>query len=73
MDCQKIESIINDLKVDSLGRIRGKNKVIDKIHSAHLTNVDNTLSFIRIQVAKLGNSEDLKKVDEIIYKVQVSA
>lgn len=70
MDSLLIENILATLKVDSLGRIRGKNKAIDKIHSAHLTNVDNTLSFIRIEVAKLGNSSELKKVDDIIYKMQ---
>lgn len=70
MNCEHIEKVINLLKVDSLGRIRNKSKVIDKIHSAHLTNVDNTLSFIRIQVAKLGNSDELKKVDDILYKIQ---
>jgi hypothetical protein len=76
MDCQKIESIINDLKVDSLGRIRGKNKVIDKIHAEHLKKVDSDLMDIRVYVAKLSTghstTEALKMIDDFIYKMSVT-
>ena len=76
MDCQKIESIINDLKVDSLGRIRGKSRVIDKIHSEHLKKVDSDLTDIRVYVAKLSTghstTEVLKMIDEFIYKMSVA-
>ena len=76
MNCQEIETIVNDLKVDSLGRIRGKNKVIDRLHSAHLKAVDSDLMDIRVFVAKCstGHSSNdvLKMIDEFIYKKQVS-
>jgi hypothetical protein len=70
MNCQKIDDAINELKVDSLGRIRGKSKVIDKIHSMHLTELDNVLMNIRIKVAKLGVTAHLLEVDKIIYEIQ---
>lgn len=75
MDCQKIETIINCLKVNSLGHIRGKNRVIDKIYSEHLKKIDSDLMDIRIYVAKLSTghttTEALKMIDEFIYKIQM--
>jgi hypothetical protein len=76
MDCTKIESIINELKVDKLGRIRGKSKVIDKINSEHLSKIDSDLTDIRIYIARLSTGystkEALKMIDEFIYKMQVN-
>lgn len=76
MNCQEIENVINGLKVDSLGRIRGKNKVIDKIHSAHLKKIDSDLMDVRIFVANLSTSytstEILNMIDEFIYKKQTT-
>lgn len=75
MDCQKIESIINDLKVNSRGQIRNKSKVIDKLHSEHLTKVDSELMDIRVFVAKISTAHPtkyvLKAIDDFIYKKQV--
>lgn len=75
LNCEKIESILNELKVDSLGRIRNKGKVIDKIHLAHLKKVDSDLMDIRVYMARLStghtSTEVLKMVDEFIYKMQM--
>jgi hypothetical protein len=76
MDFQKIENIINELKANALGSIRGKNKVIDKIHQAHLQKVDSELMAVRIFVAKLSTEystkEALQMIDDFIYKRQIS-
>jgi len=76
MSCQEIEKIVNELKVDSAGRIRGKSKVIDKIHSAHLKKVDSDLMDIRVFMAKLSVSlelnDALKMIDNFIYQKQIS-
>lgn len=76
MNCQEIEKMLNELKVDSLGRIRNKGKVGDKIHIAHLKKVDSALMDVRVFVARLstGHSQKdlLKMIDEFIYKKQVS-
>jgi len=76
MNCQQIENIINQLKADSAGRIRGKNKVIDRIHSLHLKKVDSDLMDVRVFVARcstgLSSTEVLKMIDEFIYKKQMS-
>ena len=70
MNCEKIETILNDLKVNSVGRIRGKSKVIDMIHSEHLKKVDSDLMDIRVFVAKISTghttTEALKMIDEFI-------
>lgn len=75
MDCQKIESIINELKVDSLGRIRNKSKVIDKIYIQHISKIDKELMDIRIFVAQISTGhtthDALKFIDEFIYKKQI--
>lgn len=75
MDCQKIQSAINELKVNSKGAIRGQMRVIDKIHSMHLKKVDSELMDVRIFVAKLSTgystNEALKMIDDFIYKKQV--
>ena len=70
MNCEQLEKELSKLKVNATYSIRGKNKVIDAIHSLHLKRVDNILTDIRIAVAKMGNTPDLKQVDEIIYKIQ---
>lgn len=75
MNSQEIESIINGLKVDAAGRIRGKNTAINKIHSSHLKKLDSDLMDIRVFVAKLSTGyssiEVLKMIDEFIYKKQI--
>ncbi|MEO7044704.1 MAG: hypothetical protein ABI091_05305 [Ferruginibacter sp.] len=75
MNCQQIEEIINELKVNSLGSIRGKNRATDKIHSLHLKDIDNALMEVRIFVARLPNGYSsntiLKMIDEFIYKLQI--
>lgn len=72
----KIENALNDLKVNSRGSIRGKNRVIDKIHSMHLKKIDSELMDVRVFVAKIstGHStkEALEMIDEFIYKKQIS-
>lgn len=76
MNSELIEHILKDLKVDSLGRIRGKNTAINRIQSEHLKVVDNALTDVRIFVAKLStghsSTEVLKAIDEFIYKKQLS-
>lgn len=76
MNCQEIETIMNGLKIDSLGRLIGKSKVIDEIHSAHLKKIDSDLMDIRVFVAKCStghsSTEVLKMIDEFIYKKQVN-
>ncbi len=75
MNCQDIEAILQTLKVDKIGRIRNKSKVIDKIHRTHLKKVDDDLMDVRIFVARLStgysSTEVLKMVDEFIYKKQI--
>ena len=71
MDCLKIDEILSELKVNSRGSIRGKNRVIDKIHSEHLKSTDNLLMDIRVYVAKLANhpnKEAFKAIDDFIYR-----
>lgn len=76
MNSQDIETILSQLKVDKLGRIRGKNKAISQIHSKHLKKLDSELMKIRVFVAQLstGHStkEALKMIDDFIYKIQIS-
>lgn len=75
MDCNKIENIISELKADSLGRIRNKNKVIDKLHSESLKEVDSLLMDIRVYVAQLStgysSTQVLQMVDNFLYKKQL--
>ncbi len=76
MDCLKIETAINKLKVNASYCIRGKSKVIDEIHSMHLIQLDKILSDIRVEIALFENqlkkdeltSKIFNKVDDIIYK-----
>jgi len=72
----EIEKIMNELKVDSIGRLRHKNKVLDKIHRAHLKEVDSKLMDVRIFIAKLSTGysqkELLEMIDRFIYKQQIS-
>ena len=72
MNCEQIEKALNMLKVDSLGRIRNKSKVIDAIHAMHLGSVDSDFMDVRVEIAKLGTSNDLKSVDLILYRKQIS-
>lgn len=77
MNAEKIESILSELKVNSKGAIRGKNKVIDKIHSEHLIDIHEKQMAIRVYVAKLSTSystkEALKMIDEFIYQQQIKS
>ncbi len=74
MNTIDIEKIINEIKVDSAGRLRNKGKVIDKIRIAHLKALDKELMDVRVFVAKFneGNSSGyiLKAIDDFIYKQQ---
>jgi hypothetical protein len=76
MNCEIIDNILRELKVNSAYAIRGKNKAIDKIHAEHLKEIDTQLSDVRIFVAKLSTGystdEALKLIDEFLYKKQVS-
>lgn len=75
MKAEEIDKILKELKVDSIGRIIGKNKAINKIHSAHLKKVDSELMDVRVYVAKLSTGystkEALKMIDEFIYQHQI--
>lgn len=75
MNCEEIETILRELKVNSRGSIRGKSRVIDKINSKHLTDIDNALMDVRVFVAKLSTGhttkEALKMIDEFIYNKQI--
>ena len=76
MDCQKIYDALEGLRVNSRGQMRGKNKVVDEIHSLHLKNMDEVLMDIRVYVAKLANhpnKEAFKAIDDFIYRRSVSA
>lgn len=74
MNCQKIEEIMSALKVNKRGQIRGQGRVMDKLHSEHLKDIDKALMDIRIFVARLSTgyscSDALKMIDEFIYKTQ---
>ena len=77
MNCEKIESILSELKVNSKGSIRGKRKVIDKIHSEHLTDIHEKQMAIRVYVQKIARQyatpatkEAYKLIDEFIYQQQ---
>lgn len=72
MNCEQIEKVINLLKVDSLGRIRNKSKVIKKIHAMHLSKLDSDLMDVRVDITKLGNDKILQQVDNILYKKQIN-
>lgn len=79
MNCEEIEKIINELKVDSLGRIRNKSKVIDKIHVLYLTKKDNEINDARVKISLLENdyskgfpvSQIFRGIDDILYKKQL--
>ena len=76
MDCQIIEKIISELKVNERGNIRGKRKAIDAIHSEHLKKLDSELTDVRLYVTMLSTSksteEVLTMIDDFIYKKQVN-
>ena len=78
MNCDKIDKILSELKVNSSYAIRGKSKVTDKIHQAHLKEIDSKLTDIRILSAKLENDSEMTKkdafaiLDDFIYKMQIS-
>jgi hypothetical protein len=76
MNCEIIDNILRELKVNSAYAIRGKNRAVDKIYAEHLKDVDSQLTDVRIFVAKLSTgystTEALKMIDEFIYKKQVS-
>jgi signal recognition particle GTPase len=76
MNCEKIEKSIDKLIVDKIGRIRNKRKVMDEIHSMHLTSVDSVLTDVRVFVTQISNSHSTKDalnmIDEFLYKKQIS-
>lgn len=75
MKAQQIETALNELKVNSLGRIRGKGKVINKIQNDHYKSIDSVLMDVRIFVARLSTGHStkdaLQMIDEFIYQKQV--
>ena len=75
MNAQIIENTLNELSVDSIGRIRGKQKANNKILSQHLTEIDNKLMDIRVFVARIStrysSKEALKMIDG--FNPQVAA
>ena len=75
MNALEVEKAFATLKVDSAGRIRGKNAAINKIHSDHFKAVDKALMDIRVFVARMStgqsSTEVLKAVDEFIYQMQI--
>lgn len=75
MNCQIIEEKLNCLSVDKAGRIRGKSKCVDAIHSEHLKSIDSKLMDVRLFVAKLSTghstTDALKMIDDFIYQMQV--
>lgn len=75
MDAQTIEALINQLKVDKLGRIRGKQKLMNAIQVEHFKTVDSSLMDIRVFVAKLSlripQKEAMDTIDKFIYEKQV--
>jgi len=76
MNCQKIDEILSELKVNSRGQIRNKSRVTDLLHSEHLKKVDSELMDIRVFVAQLPVKYNVstiqKMVDDFIYKKQIS-
>ncbi len=75
MTARQIEAILNTLKVDSIGRIIGKSKAINKIQSLHLSKVDNDLTDVRVQIMKrqqsnMSKNDSLEALDEFIYNLQ---
>lgn len=75
MNCKTIEELLGGIKVNARGSMRGKNKVIDKIHAAHLKSRDNELMDIRIFVAKMSTGHDtktaLKLIDDFLYQKSI--
>jgi hypothetical protein len=41
MNCEIIDNILRELKVNSAYAIRGKNRAVDKIYAEHLKDVDS--------------------------------
>ena len=72
MNCRDIETILNDLKVNSRGSIRNKNRVIDKIHIAHISKMSSELMDIRVQIAMHLKHDPLtaENLDRYIYNKQ---
>jgi len=74
MNAKKIELILSELKVNSRGAIRGKSKVMNKIHSEHRIDIHEKQMAIRIYVKKLSTAystrEVLNMIDEFIYQQQ---
>jgi hypothetical protein len=73
----QIESILEEnLSVNSERHIRGKNNVINKIGALHWTEMHTALMDIRLFIAKLSlgsnQKENLKSIDDFIYKKQIS-
>jgi hypothetical protein len=75
MNCEDIQAALNELKVNSKGHIRGKNRAIDKIHSMHLKKYVSVLMDVRVFVAKVSTGHDtetaLRLIDEFIYRKQL--
>jgi len=76
MDCEKIENLLSELKVDSLNRIRNKRRVMDNIHSEHLKDIHAKLTKIRLFVVgiSIGHTptEIIEMVDKFIYELDNS-
>ena len=75
MNCEEIEKIVSELKVNSKGAIRGKGRVIDKLNVLHLKEVNNLLTDLRIKIAIMSTDPKIENkflaIDELLYKKQV--
>lgn len=79
MDCEQIEKILREIKPDKLGRLRGKNKAVDKLHVLCLNHTHWALQEVKVNSARAfhrnrdASAKDLfKKVDKIITDKQTS-
>lgn len=77
MNCEQIEKILSEIKPDKLGRLRGKNKAIDKIHALCLNHTHWALQEVKVNTARVyhrnreAKSKDFfKQVDKIITDKQ---
>lgn len=71
MNCEQIEQTLNALKVNKLGRVRGKGKAMNALYSMHLTALDEVLTKIRLYVGKKPQPTNIE-IDKFIYEIQTS-
>ena len=75
MNCEQIDEMLSGLKVSKNGRLLGKSKAVDKIHSEHLKNIDSALTEVRVFIAQLSytrnSKETIEMIDKFIYEKQI--